>query len=269
MSLQVDQPTKVAEYYGSSDKELAQRYIGGKFVFGSPEYYQASLRHRYGLYPEIPRIAAFDSFQNKDVLEIGVGQGADHFMFAKGGACLSGVDLTEKHCRMTRQFLDTFGLHSNVLNGNACDLPFPGESFDHVYSCGVLLLVRDIEKALCEIYRVLRPGGTVTLMLYNKLSLHYWVKTRLYYGWMLGEDKAIGRQAVDDWYTDGPGYVRVYHYGPRDLKWIFKGFSDIAYQTSCLTPEQMPEVGLPRDKKASQWLESRFGFFLWGMARKP
>ncbi|MDD5757807.1 MAG: class I SAM-dependent methyltransferase [Desulfobulbaceae bacterium] len=259
----------VSKYYNGSDRELAQRYIRDIADIGTKEYYEAALAHRYGLYPEIPRIAAFESFKDKDVLEIGVGQGADHFMFAKGGASLSGIDLTEKHCRMTRQFLDAFGLHSNVLNGSACNLPFPSASFDHVYSCGVLLLVQDIEKALSEIYRVLRPGGTVTLMLYNKRSLHYLVKTRLYYGWMLGEDKAIGRQAVNDWYTDGPGYVRVYHYAPRDLKWIYKGFCDIAYQTSCLTPEQMPEVGLPLDNKASRWLERRFGFFLWGTARKP
>jgi ubiquinone/menaquinone biosynthesis C-methylase UbiE len=190
-------------------------------------------------------------------------------MFARMGAKLTGVDLTEKHCQMTRQFLRTFDLEPRVVNANACDLPFPGASFDHVYSCGVLLLVADLPRAMAEIRRVLRPGGTATIMLYNKQSLHYWLKTRLYYGWALGEDRAIGRQAVDDWYTDGPGYIRVYHYAPRDLRWIFDGFRDIEYQTSCLTTEQMPVVGLPKDNRAKQWLESRWGFFLWGRAKKP
>lgn len=260
---------KVAEYYTSSNNELAQRYISGKLQIGTRPYYEAALAHRYGLYPEIPRIAAFETFKDRDVLEVGVGQGSDHFMFASAGARLSGVDLTPKHCQMTSEFLKVFGLHSNLVNANACNLPFPDASFDHVYSCGVLLLVPDLPQAMSEIFRVLRPGGTATIMLYNKRSLHYWLKTRLYYGWALGEDFAIGRQAVDDWYTDGPGYVRVYHYGPGDLKTIFRGFKDISYQTSCLTPEQIPIYGPPKHKPAAQWLERRFGFFLWGKATKP
>ena len=259
----------VADYYENSDRELAQRYIADSMDFGTREYFEAALAHRYGLYPEIPRIAAFDSFREKDVLEIGVGQGADHFMFAKGGARLSGVDLTEKHCRMTRQFLDCYGLSSSIQHADACELPFPDASFDHVYSCGVLLLIEDIERAIAEIRRVLRPGGTATVMLYNKRSIHYWLKTRLYYGWVLGEDRAIGRQAVNDWCTDGPGYVRVFHYGPGDLKRLFVGFGDIRYETSCLTPEQIPEIGLPRDLQTREWLERHFGFFLWATATKP
>jgi SAM-dependent methyltransferase len=260
---------KVIDYYTTSDAELAQRYIGGQFELGTRPYYEAALRHRYGLYPEIPRIAAFERFAGKDVLEVGVGQGADHFMFARTGARLTGVDLTEKHCRMTRQFLSAFDLDHRMVNADACALPFADASFDHVYSCGVLLLVPDLPRAMSEILRVLRPGGTATIMLYNKSSLHYWLKTRLYYGWSLGEDAAIGRQAVEDWYTDGPGYIHVYHYRPSDLRWIFNGFRDIQYQTSCLTVEQIPVTGLPTDHRARQWLEKRWGFFLWGKATKP
>ena len=85
----------VSQYYNESDRELAQRYIGNSMDLGTREYYEAALAHRYGLYPEIPRIAAFDSFADKRVLEIGVGQGADHYMFARAGAHMSGVDITE------------------------------------------------------------------------------------------------------------------------------------------------------------------------------
>ncbi len=163
----------VSQYYEESERELAQRYISNAVDFGTSEYFDAALAHRYSLYPEILRIAAFNSFQNRDVLEVGVGQGADHFMFAKGGARLAGVDLTEKHCRMTREFLNAYSLRSDIRHANACELPFPDASFDHVYSCGVLLLVKNIERAMEEILRVLRPGGTVTVMLYNKQSVHY------------------------------------------------------------------------------------------------
>jgi ubiquinone/menaquinone biosynthesis C-methylase UbiE len=190
--MEIYKPNEVQDYYEFSNRELAQRYVGGQFEVGTCSYYESVLYHRYNLYPEILRIAAFDSFREKDVLEVGVGQGADHFMFAKGGARLCGIDLTEKHCRMTRQFLNCYGHSSNIQHADACELPFLEASFDHIYSCGVLLLIKNIDRAIAEMHRVLRPGGTVTVMLYNKRSIHYWVKTRLYYGWVLGEDRAIG-----------------------------------------------------------------------------
>ena len=263
MKLAIDEARRVIDYYTSSDTELAQRYIGGHFELGNHAYYSAALKHRYSLYPEIPRIAAFDQFAGKSVLEIGVGQGLDHFMFASVGAKITGVDLTEKHCQMTRQFLRTFNLKPQIINADARSLPFKDESFDHVYSCGVLLLFPEIEIALAEIRRVLRPGGSATIMLYNKSSIHYWIKTRLYYGWALNENAVLGRDTVLDWYTDGIGYPKTYHYQPSDLPNLFYQFSKFEFQKSCLTPEQMPEIGLPANVFALKWLEERFGFFLW------
>jgi SAM-dependent methyltransferase len=262
--------TTVADYYEGSDRELAQRYVAGVAEIGTRDYCEAVLAHRYALYPEIPRIAAFDRFAGRRVLEIGVGQGADHYMFREAGALLSGIDLTMKHCLMTRQFLAAYSLESDVRRADVRALPFPGGVFDHVYSCGVLMLIDDIEAAVAEIHRVLRPGGTVTVMVYNKASIHYYLKTRLYYGWALGEDRIIGRQAVNDWCTDGPGYLQVVHYTPRDLRRRFarSGFERISTSASCLTPEQVPEVGLPQDSRARAWLEDNFGFFLWLTARK-
>ena len=121
-------PRGVASYYEGSDRELAQRYIGSKADLGTREYFEAALAHRYGLYPEIRRIAAFDSFAGKRVLEIGVGQGADHYMFARAGAHMAGVDITEKHCGMTRQFLNFYDLSSDIQHADACELPFPDAS---------------------------------------------------------------------------------------------------------------------------------------------
>ncbi len=254
---------KVQDYYGQSDRELAQRYVGGSHSPGDKQYYEAALQHRYHLYQEIPEIASFASFAGRDVLEIGTGQGADHYMFSKYGTRLYGIDITEKHCRMTREFLKAMGKDARVSCADACALPFPSDSFDHVYSCGVLLLVERIDHALAEIRRVLRPGGTTTIMLYNKNSIHYWIKTRLYYGWVLNENALWGRDTVVDWYTDGIGYPKTYHYRPQDLPRLFRQFSRVEYRVTCLTPEQVPEIGLPKDDALRQWVEKRFGFYLW------
>jgi len=258
----------IVDYYEKSDRELARRYLGEQYPQFNEEYFRAAMRHRYELYPEIPEIAAFDSFRAKDVLEVGVGQGCDHFMFASHGARTTGIDLTPRHCEITRLMLATLGVPSRLVRADARKLPFGGESFDHVYSCGVLLLFAEIEQAIAEIHRVLRPGGTTTIMLYNKASLHYWLKTRLYYGWALNEDEVLGRDAVIDWYTDGIGYPRTWHYSPRDLRRLFAAYSHTEWRSSCLTPEQLPEAGLPTSIKAARWLEDRFGFFLWVRACK-
>lgn len=261
-------PTGVVDYYQNSERELARRYLAERYPRMDESYFRAAIRHRYELYPEIPEIADFGAFAGKDVLEVGVGQGTDHYGFAAAGARLHGIDLTPRHCEITRLLFETLGGETTLARGDARSLPFPGSRFDHVYSCGVLLLFPEIDRAIAEIHRVLRPGGSATIMLYNKASLHYWLKTRLYYGWALGEDAVLGRDTVLDWYTDGIGYPRTWHYAPRDVPRLFAAFSRVQWRTSCLTPEQLPEVGLPRHASARAWLEDRFGFFLWIRALK-
>jgi SAM-dependent methyltransferase len=251
----------IADYYQNSDNELARRYLRQIYPEFTAEYFQAALAHRYGLYPHLPLVAEFDAFAGKELLEIGVGQGADHYMFAKNGARMHGVDLTPKHCEITRLFLDTFELSSDIRQADARALPFGNEAFDHVYACGVLLLIRDIRQAVSEIWRVLKAGGTATIMLYNKNSLHYWIKTRFYYGWALQEDRFLGKDTVDDWYTDGINYPKVWYYRPADLPRLFSRFSRIFYQTACLDPGQLPLFEIPAALQNK--LESNFGWFLW------
>ena len=254
---------QIQKYYQDSDRELSRRYLGDRYPELNLEFFEAARKHRYALYPHILDVADFQSFKGKDVLEIGVGHGTDHAMFGLSGARVFGVDLTRKHCEMTRLCLDSFGTQSRLSQANALKLPYRAHSFDHVYSCGVLLLIADIHEAINEIHRVLKPGGSITIMMYNQASIHYWVKTRWYYGWVLGEDKVLGKETVNDWYTDGIHYPKVYYCHPRDLMKLLKQFSKIEYRTECLTSEQIPLVGLPTNNKVTKWLEAHFGFFLW------
>lgn len=261
-------PSDARDYYDNSDNELARRYLRDSFPTLSKEFFDAAVEHRYGLYPFIPEVADFEGARGKRLLEVGVGQGYDHFMFAKAGAITAGVDITPRHCAMTRRILDLNGLSSELFQADAKALPFADNTFDRVYSCGVLLLVNPIEEALAEIRRVLKPGGFATIMLYNRASVHYWIKSRLYYGWACGEDRLLGSKTVNDWYTDGPGYVDVTHYGPSDLPRLFPGWSNVDYQVNCLSDEQLPGFGVPRTGRLAQWLERNYGFFLWIKATK-
>jgi SAM-dependent methyltransferase len=255
-------------YYETSDQELAQRYIQDK-PFLSREYCEAALAHRYGLYPFLRPWARFDEWSGKNVLEIGCGQGADLSQFAAHGARVFGADLTMKHCRITRDFVATMGAKASVTRVDATSLPYADHSFDLVYSFGVLLLVESLDRAIAEIHRVLRPGGTVMVMFYNSQSLHYYVKTLYYYGLACDLSELLGPRRLVDWFTDGYGYPRTYHQTPATLRDAFSAFTIDSVTVRNLTPDQIPGIAFDEYPPAFlSWLESRLGFYLLLRAHK-
>ena len=135
------------------------------------EGYRTQAAHRYRLEPYVETFADFASAHGKRVLEIGVGLGADHQRFGESGATLSGVDLTARSVEHVQRRFQLLGLHSNLAAGDAEYLQFPDDSFDLVYSWGVLHHSPDTPKAFAEVHRVLRPGGTAKVMIYQTWSL--------------------------------------------------------------------------------------------------
>lgn len=133
--------------------------------------YLDQARRRYELEPYIEGFAGFMGCAGKRVLEVGVGLGADHQRFAQAGAQLWGIDLTERAVAHTRRRIDLLGLHSELCVGDAENLPFGDEAFELVYSWGVIHHSPDTARAVAEIHRVLQPGGTARVMIYNRSSL--------------------------------------------------------------------------------------------------
>src|SRR5207302_5586412 len=142
-------------------------------------------RLRYELEPEIVAFADFVSARGKRVLEVGVGMGADCVRFAQAGAQVTGVDLTERAVEITRGRLEEEGLDGDVRVADAESLPFPDDSFDLVYSWGVLHHTPDPVAAITEARRVLAPGGRLKVMLYHRRSwtaLAVWLRFALLRG---------------------------------------------------------------------------------------
>ena len=133
--------------------------------------YRAQMAKRYSLEPYIEEFAGFDRARDLDVLEIGVGLGADHQRFAEGGARLTGIDLTDRAVEHTRRRFDLFGLRSELRVGDAEALPFADESFDVVYSWGVLHHSPNTQVTIDEAWRVLRAGGVARIMIYHTHAL--------------------------------------------------------------------------------------------------
>ncbi len=164
------------------------RSCGEVYASGSDdrEFYESHARWRYQLESYIKDFADFSSGQNADVLEIGVGMGADHVEWAKcQPRSLSGIDLTDRAVGHTARRLSVMGLSSNLQTGDAENLGFADESFDIVYSWGVLHHSPNTEKAIDEVFRVLRPGGRAKIMIYHYYSLTgymLWLRYALFKG---------------------------------------------------------------------------------------
>ena len=58
-----------------------------------------------------------------------------------------------------------------VVQGSALEIPHPDGTFGHVVSIGCLHHTGDLPRAVAEVHRVLEPGGTAMVMLYNRHSL--------------------------------------------------------------------------------------------------
>jgi 2-polyprenyl-3-methyl-5-hydroxy-6-metoxy-1,4-benzoquinol methylase len=152
---------------------------------GSQEYFREIDRRIF--HPRYMRLTAdasgkpfslfvdFDALAGQDVLDVGCGSGIATQMLAEAGARVTAVDLTAWAVETTRRRLAAFGLEADVRQEDAERLPFPDESFDLVFSWGVIHHSSDMDKALAELVRVARPGGEVVLMVYHRRSLFFLV----------------------------------------------------------------------------------------------
>lgn len=97
--------------------------------------------------------------------------GADYEQWLRAGAIVTGVDLSKSSLGRAQQRCERAGLKPDLRHTDAENLPMPNDSFDVVYSYGVMHHSSDTQKCLDEAWRVLKPGGTARIMLYHHVSL--------------------------------------------------------------------------------------------------
>lgn len=213
-----------------------ERYARGDSL---RERLAAQARTRYALEPCLPGFARFDEGRGRDVLEIGVGMGADHLEWARAAPrTLTGVDLTPHAIELTRARLGLHGLRSRLLVSDARRLPFRDASFDLVYSWGVIHHSPDTAAAAREITRVLRPGGLARVMVYQRRSL---VGAMLWLRYALAAFRPW--RSLDDVYArhlESPG-TRAY--SPREAAALFPGLGELRTGVE-LSPGDLLEGGV-------------------------
>jgi ubiquinone/menaquinone biosynthesis C-methylase UbiE len=142
----------------------------------SREYFEQIEQWRYWDQPFIHSFAQFTRYRGKRVLEVGFGAGTDFVQWLRAGARVSGIDLTEEALANVKHRIQVYGLPQpeSLQVADAESLPFPSNSFDLGYSWGVLHHTPNTEKALAELARVVRPGGEIKIMLYNRRGMYAW-----------------------------------------------------------------------------------------------
>lgn len=178
------QNAAVRSYWEHEPCGTAQ-WVVGDLPTRSAEWFHTVEQTRYEQEPMVHSVAQFTRWAGKRVLEIGVGAGADHLQFARAGADLHGVDLTDAAIDTTRAHLALHGLTSDLRRVDAERLPFPDGHFDVVYSWGVIHHAEHPERIIAEVHRVLRPGGVFIGMLYARRSvvaLKLWARNGLMRG---------------------------------------------------------------------------------------
>jgi SAM-dependent methyltransferase len=276
---------------------------GVKFADAEPgtrRFYELVEAHRYATEWHIPSAADFAGARGLKVLEIGCGLGTDGAQFAKAGADYTGVDLTGAAVELSRKHFELFNLPGNFQTADAEKLDFADESFDLVYSHGVLHHTPDTAKAIREIHRVLRPGGRAIVMLYHRNSYNYRVNISLLRragAQLLRWDKGVslvhkltgepldklqeharllrtqkqsylGDEEFLSQNTDGAGNPLARVYSRREASELFRDFSKVSFKTYFLNKRWLPLVGQLLPRSVESQLAARWGWHLWIYATK-
>lgn len=261
--------------------------VGGlheSFAHDYERFFVAYDKWRYTQESHIPACLDSVDWRDREVLEIGLGQGAESEQLIRRGAQWSGLDLTAESVERVGTRLRIRDLpHVALRQGSALEIPWPDNSFDMVFSHGVLHHVPDIVAAQREIHRVLKPGGTLVAMLYSRHSVNYHLSIKIVRRLLLAlayplrrcnvlpqspmlrqhlhnaEREGLRRYLVADTFThrntDGPlnPYARVY--SPRDVVEAFPSFDLVRSYSRYMHAPPLPVHRLP----GARWL----GWHLW------
>jgi ubiquinone/menaquinone biosynthesis C-methylase UbiE len=144
----------------------------------------------------------YESLKNKDVLEIGVGSGSVAQQLASSAKYFVGIDLTEYAVQSTSKRMEQFELAATIVHMDAEKLEFPDNSFDYIWTWGVIHHSSRTDKILKEMQRVLRPNGRALVMVYYRNWWNYWFCAGFLRGLMMGRLFKLGsiHSVMQEWW---------------------------------------------------------------------
>jgi glycosyltransferase involved in cell wall biosynthesis/ubiquinone/menaquinone biosynthesis C-methylase UbiE len=234
-------------------------------------WFEEAESYRYREYaPWMAETMEFARHAGQRVLEIGGGMGTDLSQFARHGALVTDLDLSSGHLALAKENFRLRGLPGEFVLHDAESLVFDDNTFDLVYSNGVLHHTPNTQHVVSEIHRVLKPGGRAIVMMYAENSLHYWrnlvwaigLKEGQLNQFSMGEIMSRSVERSDN--AAARPLVKVYT--RRRLRRLFEGFVDLEIAQRQMVAAEVPRLLTPVPLAT---LGRMMGWNLILKARKP
>jgi SAM-dependent methyltransferase len=195
------------------DLEITRHPVGSRGFFDDLDQYHFEKLHH------LLRLVDFDGYRGRTVLDVGCGAAVDLARFARGGAIVTGVDLTPSAIALARANFEQQGLTGRFEVADGEQLPFPDNAFDLVYAHGVVQYTAQPRRLVDECRRVLKPGGQAIFQVYNRIS---WLNA-------LSKLMKVGLE-----HDDAPVLLK---FSAGELRSLLAGFTAVR-----IVPERFPVV---------------------------
>ncbi len=253
---------------------------------GTPEFFQQSDQraleaHRPFGHPSLPseepyaRLIDWKQVRGQRVLEIGCGMGLHASLWSHAGARITTMDLTRRASRLARKRFDQGKIPASVAQADGERLPFRDNTFDRIWSWGVIHHSSRTDTIVGEVLRVLKPGGLFQAMVYHRTSVRYWIIGGIQHGLLHGKLLRMNLDEVNQTFTDG---AIARHYTCAEIHHrLLKNFKNIRCRIlqesgSDAFPKISPILHRLNPEAAARfdaWINSLFGWFLFFEAVKP
>ena len=243
-------------------KEEIQRFwnncpnesVKSKAAIGTPEYYSETEEDRFNIHrnfnkPFLKDAIGFNEIKEQRILEIGCGIGLDAIQFARAGNEIYLMDLTLNSLKIALGRFQNEGYKAAACVGDAENLPFNDDSFDVVYSYGVLHHSPNTKGSIQEVNRVLKKNGRAIIMLYSKWSanilfryfLHFGLLKRKYFKyWNWGE--FLSKESELQSKTGNIDNPLTQAFSFRQIKNMFSQFEKVTLEKHFIDRYQMAEA---------------------------
>jgi len=254
-------------------------YKDGIREVGSREFFERLDREFCGWNPNLHSKRPFDRLfpygefaKGARVLEIGCGLGTMAMNWALNGSTVTAVDLNPTAVAQTKLRFELYGLKGEIRIEDADQLSFKDDTFDYVYSWGVLHHSPNLEQSVSEIMRVLRSGGGFGIMLYNRKSILYGYMIKYIEGFLHYENRFLGPLELASRYSDGhreEGNPYTWPVTEAEIREILAPYcpspsvKKLGNELDSIAKFLLPGFGLVLPSWAKRVWDRRFGWSLW------
>lgn len=243
-----------------------------KEPLGTSSYFCEVEAKKYKVEPHIYSFADFSSWEGKKILEIGCGLGTESINFARSGAQVTVLDLSEKSLEIARKRAEVFNLSDQITfyvgNAEVLNEIIPAQEFDLIWSFGVIHHTPNPEKVIECIKEYMNPSTQLRMMVYNKLSWKVlWILIKYGKGAFWNIDKLVAQHSEAQ-----TGCPVTYTYTRKSVRKLLDGFNIKKIQIEHIFSYKIPEY---KESKYVQvwyfrnlpawifyWLEKRIGWHM-------